>query len=199
MSIWKINWKNLNRKKHLYADVEGLTNIKEINGKPLPEGYGILERSPTGDRSWVDSGLDVSAHPEVKKYQIRWFSGSWSMWRTAGENDLDWKRIDGSWVTNSKPSNRRVWSYFSDHTHRVLVNLDEIDECERKKIEGYEDKIGKAEKIGSEAEEVISNQEANIRDSYDKLSEIQRFGSKKCCFTMILIGGVLAYMIFKKK
>jgi hypothetical protein len=57
---------------------------------------------------WERLGLDTSKHPEIKRYRIQWFSGRWSKWYTPGKDDIDWKGSD-----------RRVWSYFTDHSHEV--------------------------------------------------------------------------------
>ena len=69
-------------------------------------------RKPTRDKYWEKLLLDTSAHPEILRYRIQWFSGGWSDWYTKGEDDLDWK-------TNYDGTKRRVWSYFTDHTHEV--------------------------------------------------------------------------------
>ena len=66
----------------------------------------IVKRKPTKDRVWERLGLDISKHPEIKRYRIHWFSGRWSKWYTPGKDDIDWKGSD-----------RRVWSYFTDHNH----------------------------------------------------------------------------------
>lgn len=50
-------------------------------------------------------------------YQIQWFNGSWSQVYTPGVDDIDW-------VTNNDGSQRRVWSYFYDHTHRYYTGTD---------------------------------------------------------------------------
>ncbi len=68
----------------------------------------IVKRKPTNDRVWERLGLDTSKHPEIKRYRIKWFSGRWSKWYTPGKDDIDWKGSD-----------RRVWSYFTDHSHEV--------------------------------------------------------------------------------
>lgn len=46
---------------------------------------------------------------EIIAYKIQWFDGTWSDWYVPGMNDVDW--VD---------PNRRVWSYFYDHTHAYL-------------------------------------------------------------------------------
>ena len=69
-------------------------------------------RKPTRDKYWEKLHLDTSAHPEILRYKIQWFSGGWSDWYTKGKDDLDWK-------TNYDGTKRRVWSYFTDHTHEV--------------------------------------------------------------------------------
>jgi len=47
---------------------------------------------------------------DVVRYRIQWFNGSWSPDYYPGVNDVDW-------VTNGGGYQRRVWSYFYDHTH----------------------------------------------------------------------------------
>jgi len=68
---------------------------------------------------WENLGLNTASHPEIKKYRIRWFDGSWSPWYTPGQDDVDWK-------TNGDGSTRRVWSYFDDHYHKYVVCPNEI-------------------------------------------------------------------------
>ncbi len=58
-------------------------------------------------------GLATSTHPEILQYRIQWFDGSWSPWYVPGVNDVDWK-------TNLDGSQRRIWSYFDDHTHEYI-------------------------------------------------------------------------------
>ncbi len=58
-------------------------------------------------------GMDISAHPEILKYRIQWFSGAWSCWYVPGVGDQDW-------VTSIDGGLRRVWSYFDDHTHEYI-------------------------------------------------------------------------------
>ena len=48
-------------------------------------------RKPTRDKYWEKLHLDTSAHPEILRYKIQWFSGGWSDWYTKGKDDLDWK------------------------------------------------------------------------------------------------------------
>ncbi|MFH1770703.1 MAG: hypothetical protein ABH828_04040 [archaeon] len=76
----------------------------------LESGCSIIERDPTNDKYWQNLGLDTSAHPEIKRYKIQWYSGAWSDWYTTGVDDVDWK-------TNYDGTQRRVWSYFGDHNH----------------------------------------------------------------------------------
>jgi hypothetical protein len=47
---------------------------------------------------------------KIQAYKIQWFNGIWSPWYTPGVNDLDWK-------INYDGTQRRVWSYFTDHNH----------------------------------------------------------------------------------
>jgi len=48
---------------------------------------------------------------DVVRYRIQWFNGIWSPDYYPGVNDVDW-------VTNGSYQ-RRVWSYFYDHTHEL--------------------------------------------------------------------------------
>jgi hypothetical protein len=68
----------------------------------------VTSGTPTRDRYWERLGLDTSAHPDIDYYRIKWFSGSWSKWYETGVDDKDWK-------TNYDGTERRVWSYFTDH------------------------------------------------------------------------------------
>ncbi len=68
---------------------------------------------PTMDKYWENLHLDVSAHPEIIKYRIRWWSGEWSQWYTTGVDDLDAK-------VNTDGTARRMWSYFTDHVHEYV-------------------------------------------------------------------------------
>ena len=70
------------------------------------------------------AGWDVDMSPDVDRrnyggtviaYQIQWFNGTWSGWYFKNQNDVDWK------VNEDTGSSRRVWSYFTDHTHRVML------------------------------------------------------------------------------
>lgn len=78
----------------------------------------IIRRSalgnPGGTGPFEKLGLDTSAHPEILRYRIQWFSGGWSDWYIPGQNDIDW-------LTNLDGTKRRVWSYFDDHTHEYEV------------------------------------------------------------------------------
>ena len=47
---------------------------------------------------------------DVVRYRVQWFNGLWSPDYYPGVNDVDW-------VTNGGGYQRRVWSYFYDHTH----------------------------------------------------------------------------------
>lgn len=69
------------------------------------------------------AGWDLGMSPDVDRrnyggtvvaYQIQWFNGTWSGWYVKGQNDVDWK-------TNDDGGSRRVWAYFTDHTHRVML------------------------------------------------------------------------------
>ncbi|PIW96034.1 hypothetical protein COZ84_00350, partial [Candidatus Kuenenbacteria bacterium CG_4_8_14_3_um_filter_39_15] len=70
----------------------------------------IIQEQPLRGYVYQALGLDISTHPEIMKYRIRWFNGSWSAWYIPGQNDIDWK-------TNLDGSKRRVWAYFDDHVH----------------------------------------------------------------------------------
>ena len=74
-------------------------------------GHELLQRQPTEDRYWEQLGLDMSMHPEIKMYRIKWSTG-WSEWFVPGESDLD-----------HKDKTRRLWSYFTDHLHEVIVDV----------------------------------------------------------------------------
>ena len=66
--------------------------------------------NPGGTGQFEQLGLDISSHPEILRYRIEWFGGSWSDWYVPGQGDVDNK-------TNLDGTQRRVWSYFDDHTH----------------------------------------------------------------------------------
>ena len=51
----------------------------------------------------------------ISAYQIQWSNGAWSGWFVKGVNDLDGK------VNPSDNTMRRQWSYFADHTHKIIV------------------------------------------------------------------------------
>ncbi|MFA4873624.1 MAG: CARDB domain-containing protein, partial [Patescibacteria group bacterium] len=70
----------------------------------------VVSEAPLGGSAYQSLGLDITTHPEILKYRIQWFSGSWSPWYVPGQDDVDWK-------TNTDGSQRRVWAYFDDHTH----------------------------------------------------------------------------------
>src|SRR3989338_7711531 len=70
----------------------------------------VVSEASLGGSAYQALGLDISKHPEILKYRIRWFNGSWSAWYVPGQNDIDWK-------TNTDGSKRRVWAYFDDHVH----------------------------------------------------------------------------------
>lgn len=74
------------------------------------DAYKIVKEEPTRDKYWEKLGLDTSLHSDIVAYKIQWFSGAWSDWYLTGINDLYWK-------TNLDGSERRVWSYFTDHNH----------------------------------------------------------------------------------
>jgi hypothetical protein len=67
-----------------------------------------LKYTPTRTHHWTDNELVSSNHPEIKRYKIQWFSGSWSDWYYPGVNDVD-----------TKETFRKVWRYFDDHNYEV--------------------------------------------------------------------------------
>ena len=73
----------------------------------------LIQRAALGTDEFSRSGYATAIHPEIVKYRIKWFAGSWSQWYTTGIDDVDWK-------TNSDSSGRRVWAYFGDHTHEYM-------------------------------------------------------------------------------
>lgn len=110
--------------------------VGKITGQAIAkEDCEIIRRAPTRDKYWEGLGLNTSAHPEITKYRIRWFMGRWSEWFITGINDTDWKDNCGdkyflggrTWDPN-RPDNcsRRVWSYFTDHTHEYELCPSEI-------------------------------------------------------------------------
>ncbi|RJQ35354.1 hypothetical protein C4566_00880 [Candidatus Parcubacteria bacterium] len=113
-----IDWVDPNRRVWSYFDdhthqVEWCQTINDdmsditCAGGEDPE---LIERERLGNTHWNDLGLDISTHPEIKKYKIQWYSGAWApKWYYPGENDVDWAL-----------TNRRVWSYFQDHTHKFV-------------------------------------------------------------------------------
>ena len=80
------------------------------NNIPSCSNPRIVDEVALRTKYWQDLGLNTSAHPEIYKYQIQWFSGYWSPWYTPGVDDVDWAL-----------SNRRVWAYFEDHNHRMKI------------------------------------------------------------------------------
>jgi len=70
---------------------------------------------PVGTEPGWYLGLDTNIDQrilggKIQAYKIQWFNGIWSPWYTPGVNDLDWK-------INYDGTQRRVWSYFTDHNH----------------------------------------------------------------------------------
>lgn len=51
---------------------------------------------------------------DITSYRIQDLNGIWSRNYTPGVDDIDW-------MTNIDGSQRRVWSYFADHTHRYAT------------------------------------------------------------------------------
>ncbi|MBS3109125.1 PKD domain-containing protein [Candidatus Woesearchaeota archaeon] len=70
-------------------------------------------RNPLYPMDKTFASLSTLSHPEILKYRIMW-GGGWSDWYTPGINDVDWK-------TNDDGTRRRVWAYFNDHTHEIMV------------------------------------------------------------------------------
>jgi len=70
----------------------------------------VVSEASLGGSAYQSLGLDISIHPEILKYRIRWFNGSWSTWYVPGQDDIDWK-------INTDGTQRRIWAYFDDHTH----------------------------------------------------------------------------------
>ncbi|MBM3228999.1 PKD domain-containing protein, partial [Candidatus Parvarchaeota archaeon] len=99
------------------AVVETTYTVKVSQDAKLCQKSANEVRSALGGSEFGDLGLDTSAHPEILKYRIQWFSGGWSDWYTPGQNDIDWK-------VNNDGSQRRVWGYFADHTHEIVKCID---------------------------------------------------------------------------
>ncbi|MHC4779969.1 MAG: hypothetical protein ACYTFG_15465 [Planctomycetota bacterium] len=82
----------------------------------MPTGE-VVDDNPvfkaTRDGYWTALGLDTSAHPEIYSYRVKWFNGKWSPWYFPGIEDVDHK-------TNRDGSQRRMWSYFTDHEFQVI-------------------------------------------------------------------------------
>ena len=75
--------------------------------------------NPGGTGPFEQLDLATSSHPEILQYRIQWFGGSWSNWYVPGVNDVDTKlNLDGT--------QRRMWSYFDDHTHEYIKCLSNV-------------------------------------------------------------------------
>jgi len=74
-------------------------------------------RKATFDDYWKFMGTDANKVPDILKYRLKWFTGSWSPWYYPGHDDMDWK-------TNLNGTKRLVWAYFYDHEHEFV-------KCER--------------------------------------------------------------------
>lgn len=77
-------------------------------------------KSPQGKAAGWDVGLATDLDRKnyggtIVAYQIQWGNGSWSGWYAKGQNDIDWKYNPGPNTL------RRVWSYFTDHNHKILI------------------------------------------------------------------------------
>ena len=77
-----------------------------------------VEQGATGDSRWTQgTSLDLDNQligKDIVSHRIQWSDGSWSRNFTPGADDIDW-------VTNYDGTQRRVWSYFTDHTHRYVT------------------------------------------------------------------------------
>jgi hypothetical protein len=120
--------------ERLVVSLAAITTLM-VSGLASATCYTVT-RSPTWDGRWVygsdgtpswddlsvlaDNSTLKSTYPsqcggtygcDVVRYRIQWFNGTWSPDYYPGVNDVDW-------VTNAGGYQRRVWSYFYDHTHQ---------------------------------------------------------------------------------
>lgn len=77
-------------------------------------------KGPQGEPAGWHTGLSTEIDRKnyggnVVAYQIQWSNGAWSGWYVKGVNDIDGK------VNPRTNTARRQWSYFADHTHKVLI------------------------------------------------------------------------------
>jgi hypothetical protein len=77
-------------------------------------------KGPQGEAAGWHLGLSTETDHKnyggnVVAYQIQWSNGAWSGWYVKGVNDIDGK------VNPRTNTARREWSYFADHTHKVLI------------------------------------------------------------------------------
>jgi hypothetical protein len=91
----------------------------------------VSNEGPTSDLRWSGSGLDSNIDWTIKcgdiiAYKLQWFSGGWSDWFVPGVNDMDPKVNNGN-------GQRRMWSYFEDHTHSYIIcktnNQNKLNGC----------------------------------------------------------------------
>jgi len=87
----------------------------------------IKNAAPDRNTKWYMSGLNTSTDNlilggDIVAYRIKWFNGKWSAWYVPGVNDIDPKL---NTTKDNTLAPRRMWSYFSDHTHEyiILTNL----------------------------------------------------------------------------
>ncbi len=71
-------------------------------------GCDLTTQTRSPDPQWDTT----SPHPEIVRYRVKWFNGEWSRWYTPRVDDEDWQVFEDG-------SKRKVWSYFTDHTHEV--------------------------------------------------------------------------------
>ncbi|MDQ1281729.1 MAG: hypothetical protein QG630_80 [Patescibacteria group bacterium] len=101
-------------------------------------------------------GMDISSRPEILKYRIQWFNGSWSPWYVPGVNDQDWKN-------NYDGTTRRIWSYFDDHVHEYEKCISTASKL--KAVDGNAKSI-----LINNVDLITSNTNINIVNAGDKLS-----------------------------
>ena len=85
----------------------------------------------TGRAEWY-AGLDLTIDSSllggrVIAYRILWSNNVWSEWYVPGMNDLDWKFNPRTMYP------RRVWSYFSDHTHEYIICRSKVSTTDQSK------------------------------------------------------------------
>jgi len=80
----------------------------------------ITERQPLISKEFENLHLDISAHPEILLYRIKWSNGVWSQYYIPGLGDVDTK-------VNTDGTPRRMWSYFADHVHEITTCVKKSD------------------------------------------------------------------------